>query len=195
MMPRPVTTTRRLDKCRTARTRGAQRLAVGLDVVDGLLDGGDLLRFLVGDLGLELLLERHHQLDGVERVGAEVVDERRFVLDLGLVDAQLLGNDLLDPLFDVLHYVSFLVSHAADPGFKRAILPESASNAYSYTSIHVHAAVDVQACAGDVAGAGRREKGDRLRDVVGRAEPPERNLRRAALCAARPAARASCRCR
>src|SRR5689334_23191252 len=54
-MPRPVTTTRR-----RVTYLG---LGVGLDVVDGLLDGRDLLRFLVGNLGLELLLERHHQLD------------------------------------------------------------------------------------------------------------------------------------
>src|SRR5689334_20634511 len=46
-------------------------LDVGADVVDRLLDRGDLLRFLVGDLGL--------------------------------VDAELLGDDLLDPLFDVFH--------------------------------------------------------------------------------------------
>src|SRR5258708_38549619 len=41
------------------------------------------LGFLVRDLGLELLLERHHQLDGVERVRAQVIDERRLVLDFG----------------------------------------------------------------------------------------------------------------
>ena len=72
----------------------AYALGVRLDVVDGLLHGGDLLRLLVRDLGLELLLERHHQLDRVERVGAQVVDERRLVLDLGLVHAELLGDDL-----------------------------------------------------------------------------------------------------
>src|SRR2546422_533011 len=48
-------------------------------------------------------LERQHQLDGVERVRAQVIDERRLVLDLGLVDSELLGDDLLDALFDVFH--------------------------------------------------------------------------------------------
>src|SRR3954471_2256328 len=100
--PRPVTTTlRRL-------TEGGLRLGVRLDEVDGLLDGGDLLRLLVRNLGLEFLFERHHELDGVERVGAEVVDERGLVLDLRLVHAQLLGNDFLDCLLDVLrHRCSF----------------------------------------------------------------------------------------
>jgi hypothetical protein len=76
---------------------------VRLDVVDGLLDGGDLLRFLVGNLGLELLLEGHHQLHRVERVRAEVVDEGGFILDLRLVHPELLGDDLLHAWFDVFH--------------------------------------------------------------------------------------------
>src|SRR5205814_7839862 len=51
----------------------------------------------------QLLLERHHELDGVERVRPQVIDERRLVLDLGFVDSELLGDDLLDALFDVFH--------------------------------------------------------------------------------------------
>src|SRR5215213_3590668 len=67
--PRPVTTTlRRLTK--------GLRLGVRLDVIHGLLHGGYLLRFLVRNLGLELLLERHDELDRIERIGAEIVDER-----------------------------------------------------------------------------------------------------------------------
>src|SRR4249920_1079188 len=99
-MPSPVTTTRRWDKLRLLRE-------VALDVVDGLLHGGDLLGVFVRDLGLELLLERHHELDRVERIGAEVVDERRFVLDLRLVHPELLGDDLLDARFHVVHADSF----------------------------------------------------------------------------------------
>src|SRR3989441_7341703 len=89
--------------CAHVPLRFRSRLGVRLDVVDGLLHGGDLLGFLVGNLGLELLLERHHQLDGVERVRPQVIDERRLVLDLGFVDSELLGDDLLDALFDVFH--------------------------------------------------------------------------------------------
>ena len=46
----------------------------------------------------ELLLERHHQLDRVEAVGAQVVDEARVLGDLRLVHAEMLDHDLLDPL-------------------------------------------------------------------------------------------------
>ena len=52
-------------------------LAVGIDVGDSIADGLDALSILVGDGDAELLLKRHDELDDVERVGAEVVDERR----------------------------------------------------------------------------------------------------------------------
>src|SRR4249919_4246777 len=78
-------------------------LDVRLDVVDRLLHGGDLLGFFVRDLALELFLERHHQLDGVEGVGAQVVDERGTVGCFLFLDAQLLDDDLLDALFDGAH--------------------------------------------------------------------------------------------
>src|SRR6266850_6939862 len=121
--PRPVTTTLRRFTYLWKGLTPQLTLGVRLDVIDGLLHGGDLLGFLVGNLGLELLFQRHHELDGVERIGAEVVDERRVVLDLGFVDAELLGNDLLDRLLDVFHHCS---------SERGRILR------------HIHAAVDVQ---------------------------------------------------
>src|SRR5512145_2605074 len=67
--PTPVTTTRLfIDRLLFFRVR--------LDVVDRFLDARDLLRFLVRDFDAELFFERHHQLDGVERIGAQVVHER-----------------------------------------------------------------------------------------------------------------------
>jgi hypothetical protein len=56
--------------------RRASELAAALvDVFDGVADGADALGVLVGDLGSELLLEAHDELDQVERVGVQVVDE------------------------------------------------------------------------------------------------------------------------
>src|ERR1044071_3556094 len=103
IIPIPVTTTRRF----CMRLWGRARCGTGsrpvptdlrcfrafLDVVDGVLDLADLLRLVVRDLHAELFLEGHDQLDGVERVGAEVFDERRFGSDLVRVDAQLLDDD------------------------------------------------------------------------------------------------------
>ena len=54
----------------------------------GVADGLDLLGGIVGDLAAELLLERHHQLDGVEAVRAQIVDEARVVGDLVGLHAQ-----------------------------------------------------------------------------------------------------------
>src|SRR5713101_1739154 len=78
-------------------------LGVGVDVVDGLLDRGDFFRFLIRDFRLELLLESHHELDRVERIGAEIIDKRGLVLDLRFVYAELLRDYFLDALFNILH--------------------------------------------------------------------------------------------
>src|SRR4249919_3678958 len=91
-----------------AGLRDTSGLDVRLDVVDGLLHRGDLFGFLVRDLALELFFEGHHQLDGVERVRAEVVDERSVVGDFFFLHAELFDDDLLDALFDAAHWVSLL---------------------------------------------------------------------------------------
>src|SRR5258708_24442038 len=85
-IPRPVTTTLRFDMRVSPPERGrlALLLGVALDVIDGLLDVGDLLRFLVGDLALELFLDGHHELDVVEGIGAHGSDARGLVLHVGL---------------------------------------------------------------------------------------------------------------
>src|SRR5947199_322857 len=90
--PRPmaVTTTRRVLVIRLLLALG-----VRVDVLDRFLDARDLLGVLIGDLDPELLLERHHQFDGIERVGAEIVDERRVRRHFFLVDPELLHDDAL----------------------------------------------------------------------------------------------------
>ena len=55
------------------------------------------LELLLGDLDVELLLERHHQLDEVEAVGVEVVAELGLGHDLVLGDRQHLDGALLEP--------------------------------------------------------------------------------------------------
>jgi hypothetical protein len=81
------------------------RIAVGLDGFRGI----------VRDLDAEFLLERHHQLDGIEAVGAEIVDERGALGDLVLLDAQVLHHDLFDALCDIAHLGSSLSRAAAAP--------------------------------------------------------------------------------
>ena len=61
------------------------------------------LGLFIGDLDPELVFECHHQLDGVERVGAEVGDEGLVVHDIGFRNAKLFGNDFFDACFDIAH--------------------------------------------------------------------------------------------
>src|SRR6185312_10721360 len=86
--PIPVTTTLRLKLLLAA-------FRVCVDVVDGILDRLDLLGFFVGDLDIEGLLEGHHEFDGVEGVGAEVVHERRIGSNFAFIHAKLFHDDLL----------------------------------------------------------------------------------------------------
>src|SRR5512147_718643 len=104
--PTPVTTT--LRGCWVtwrvpAFVRCLLLAGVLFDVVDGVLDLRDLLGVLVGDLDAELLLERHHELDGVEAVRAKVVHERSLGSDGPLLDSQLVDDDLLHAVGNRLH--------------------------------------------------------------------------------------------
>src|SRR6266851_396878 len=108
--PMPVTTTRRVLVMSLLFGLG-----VRLDVLDGFLHARDLLGILVRNLDAELFLERHHELHGVERVGAQIVHKRRIRRHLFFVDPELLHDD-------ALHFV----------GYGHSIL------------LHVHPAVDGQ---------------------------------------------------
>src|SRR5438105_5328380 len=70
-------------------------LRVRLDVLDRFLHARDLLGVLVRNFDPELLLEGHHELDGVERVGAQVIDERGIRRHFLFVDPELLHDDAL----------------------------------------------------------------------------------------------------
>src|SRR4029079_14337518 len=90
---------------------------VRLEVIHGVADRLELVGILVGDVETELLLERHDQLDDVERIRAEVLDElllRREGVDL---DLQLLGDDLPHPVFtERCHSVFTSCSSRGPPG-------------------------------------------------------------------------------
>src|SRR3974390_1521423 len=92
--PTPVTTTRRAKLI---------SFRVGVDVVDRVLHGANLLGLLVGDLNGESLFKSHDQLDRVERVGAQVVHKRRIGGNFTFVHAQLLYDDLFNPFFYRCH--------------------------------------------------------------------------------------------
>ncbi len=67
------------------------------DVVDSVLHRTDFLGVFVGDIDLEGFFEGEHELDQTERVGAEIVDERRLRLDVFLVDIEKCATLSLRP--------------------------------------------------------------------------------------------------
>src|ERR1700682_6330001 len=121
--PAPVITTRRLSMAMAPADR---RLLVLLDVADGIPDGRDLLRVLVGDLEVKFLLEGHHQLDGVERVGPQVFDELRVGVDLVLFHPELLDDDFHDPLLDRLCHEPLPLPRKLNSHYRDRIAPNPA---------------------------------------------------------------------
>jgi hypothetical protein len=76
---------------------------MAVDVVDRLLDGGDLLRVLVGISQPNSSSSAITSSTVSSESAPEVADEGGLVLDVRLVDAQLLGDDLDYTLY-VFHY-------------------------------------------------------------------------------------------
>src|SRR5271165_3884086 len=102
--------------CSQGRTAGCGfllgHLRMLLDVIHRILHGADFFRVLIGNLDVEALLEGHDQLHGVERVGAQVIDERGAGSDFALVHTQLLHYDLLYFFGNLL---IFLIGHRKTP--------------------------------------------------------------------------------
>src|ERR1700674_3279590 len=130
-MPMPVTTTRRIrssgrrsqapspgpiwpggQQSSKHQGRGQGKACASsrllFEKLDGVADGEDGLGGIVGNLATELFLEGHDQLDGVEAVGAEIIDEARLLGDLFRVDPEVLDDDFLHPLGNVAHRSTLL---------------------------------------------------------------------------------------
>src|SRR3984885_9870831 len=118
-MPRPVTTTRLIsitpvpDARPTTRSRwtarsrpvrlrqyraGASAFRVLFEKFGGVSNGQNCFRGIVGNFTAEFFFERHHQLDGIEAVGAEVVNEARVVDHFFGLDTRVFDHDLLNSL-------------------------------------------------------------------------------------------------
>src|ERR1700722_14881695 len=115
-MPRPVTTTRLISSTPahesqpttinrwTARPRpvrlrryraGASALRVLFEKFCRVADGHNRLPGIVGNFATKFFFKRHHELDGIEAVGAEVVNEARVVAPFFGVISVGFDNQLL----------------------------------------------------------------------------------------------------
>src|SRR5262249_32463902 len=122
-IPNPVTTTRLIAgsernylRCCVAHNSKAQcgeaieqrrgacsAFSVLFEKFDCVTDGQDSLGSIIGDFAAEFLFEGHHELDGVEAVGAKIVDETCLIGHLVGLYAQVLHDDLFHPLANVTH--------------------------------------------------------------------------------------------
>ena len=92
--PTPVTTTLR-EICISLQLRSLLLRGLRFDVVHSVFYRVDLLCVLIGNFEVKRFFERHHEFDDVERIRTQIVNERRIIVDLVLVHAELLDNDLL----------------------------------------------------------------------------------------------------
>src|SRR5260370_14133906 len=123
-MPRPVTTTRLIsstparDSLPTTRNRwtvrprparlcrhraGASALRVLFQEFCGVADRQNRLRRVVGNFATAFFFKRHHELDGIKAVGAEVVNEARVVDHFFGFNTKVFDHDLLNSLANLTH--------------------------------------------------------------------------------------------
>src|SRR5712671_8122896 len=123
-MPRPVTTTRLISSTPannsppttrnrwTAQTRPvrlrrhrarASAFRVLFQEFCGVADGQDRLGGIVGNFTTKLFFKRHHELDGIEAVGAEVVNEARVVDHFFGFNTKVFDHNLLNSLANLTH--------------------------------------------------------------------------------------------
>src|ERR1700753_390743 len=135
-MPRPVTTTRRIsitptpNSPPTTRSRwAAERRPVRLhqhrleasafrvlfEEFRGVADRQNRLRRVVRNLATEFFFKRHHQLDCIKTVGAEVINEARIVDYFFWFDTEVFGHDLLNPLANLAHRSTSCLFHWTRP--------------------------------------------------------------------------------
>src|ERR1700704_5291616 len=121
-MPRPVTTTRLISSTPAHDSRpttkwtarpgpvrrclcraGASALRVFFEEFCGVADGQNRLRGIIRNFASEFFFKRHHKLDGIEAVGAEVVNKARVVDHFFGLNTKVLDHDLLNSLAHLTH--------------------------------------------------------------------------------------------
>ncbi len=88
------------------------RLLGFFDELYGIAESLDRFRSVIGDFDAEFLFERHHELNGIKAVCAQIVDERGAFNDFVFFNTKVLYYNLTNTICDVAH-VKFLISFRA----------------------------------------------------------------------------------
>src|ERR1700680_466148 len=135
-MPRPVTTTRLISTTPTHHSRpktrnrwtvrprpvrfhqhraGASAFRVLFKKFCGVANGQNRLRGVIGYFATEFFFKRHHELDGIEAVGAEVINEARVVDHFFGFNTKVFDHDLLNSLANLTHRSTSCLFHKTRP--------------------------------------------------------------------------------
>src|SRR5581483_8739805 len=135
-MPRPVTTTRLIESLQPARRdsrqqiegpcgprsfnlpqrrAGASALRVLFQKFGRIPDRQNRLGGIVGNLTAEFFFKSHYKLDGIETVGAEVINEARIIDHFFGLNTKVFDHDLLNPLANLTHRSTSCLFHWTDP--------------------------------------------------------------------------------
>ena len=74
-----------------------------VDIGDGVFYRGDFFGVFIGNFDVKRLLESHDQLDGIQRIRAQIVHEGSRGRHFPLVHTELLHDDLLYAFFNAGH--------------------------------------------------------------------------------------------
>ncbi|HWY32828.1 MAG TPA: hypothetical protein VNX46_18835 [Candidatus Acidoferrum sp.] len=90
------------------------------NIFDHIADTLEFFGLFIGNLNAKFLLQSHYQLDGVERVCAQILNKLGFRCDLIRFYAELLDNDIFYPLVNwfVCHIIPAFL---ADDGYRRQV--------------------------------------------------------------------------
>ena len=96
---------------------------VRVDVIAGLTNRSDFFGFFIRNFTVEFLLQSHNQLNGIQRIGAEVVNKGGFSdTSSSLLPQRCSSNNLLDAFFDGAAHGTTLPSYQVPLSTSRSLV-------------------------------------------------------------------------
>src|SRR5512138_3781685 len=111
----------------------ASALRVLFEKLRRVADGQNGFRGIVGNFTTEFFFKRHHELDGVETVGAEVVNEARTVDHFVGLNTKVFDHDLLNPLANLTHRSTSCLFHWSRPQRHPQDIPKTIEPSWSFS--------------------------------------------------------------